>query len=200
MHARRGGGDGVDVLDALGGLEDGMHEDRLLDPVPGLELRQQLVDVVDVPRPLDLRQHDDVELVSDLGDDLDEVVERPGAVQRIDARPQPGGAERVRLRERDEAAPRRDLGVGRDRVLEVAEEHVDLRDQLRDLGAELVVVRRHEMDHPLEPHRQLAIGRRRAGGERLEEAARKLGHGISGLGADVPVLTAKPRLPSSPSS
>ena len=90
----RGGGDGVDVLDALGGLQDGMDEDRLLDPVPGLELRQQLVDVVDVPRPLDLRQHDDVELGADLGDDLDEVVERPGAVQRVDARPQPGAAER----------------------------------------------------------------------------------------------------------
>ena len=39
------------------------------------------------------------------------------------------------------------------------------------------------MDHPLEPHRQLAIGRRRAGGERLEEAARKLGHtGLGGRG------------------
>ena len=132
--------------------------------------------IVDVPGPLDLRQHDDVELVADLGDDLDEVVERPGAVQRVDARPQPGAAEIVRLGERDEAAPRRDLGVGRDRVLEVAQQHVDLRDQLRDLGAELFVVRRHEMDHPLEPHRQLAIRRRRAGGERLEEAARKLGH------------------------
>ena len=72
--------------------------------------------------------------------------------------------------------PRRavDLGVGRDRVLEVAEEHVDLRDQLRDLGADLLDVRRHEMDHPLEPHRQLAVGLRRAGGERLEETAREL--------------------------
>ena len=35
----------------------------------GLELGEQAVDVVDVLGPLDLRDHDHVELVADLGDE-----------------------------------------------------------------------------------------------------------------------------------
>ena len=70
MQARGGGRDGVDVLHALGGLEDRVDEDRLRHAVPGFELGQQLVEIVDVPGPIDLRQHDDVELVADLADDL----------------------------------------------------------------------------------------------------------------------------------
>ena len=139
-----------------------------------LELGEQLVEIVDVPRPLDLGQHDDVELVADRADDLDDVVEHPGRIERVDARPQAGRAEVVRLRHRDEARARRLLGVGRDRVLEIAEHHVDLRDQLRHLGAQLLDVRRHEMDHALELDRQLAQRRRRADRERLEEIARQL--------------------------
>ena len=66
------------------------------------------------------------------------------------------------------------LGIGRNRVLEIAEHHVDLRDQLRHLGAYLLDVRRHEMDHALELDRKLAQRRRRADRERLEEVAREL--------------------------
>ena len=79
MHARRGRGDGVDVLDAFGRLQNGVDQDRLRHAVPRLELRQQLVEIVDVPGALDLGQHDDVELVADRADDLDHVVEHPGA-------------------------------------------------------------------------------------------------------------------------
>ena len=70
VHARGGGGDRLDVLDALGRLQDGVDQDRLRDAVLGLELGEQLVEIVDVPRALDLGQHDDVELVADGGDDL----------------------------------------------------------------------------------------------------------------------------------
>ena len=94
--------------------------------VLGLELGQQLVEVVDVPGPLDLRQHDHVELGAGRRHDLQDVVEHPGRVERVDARPQPGLAEVVGLGHRDEAAPRRLLGVGGDGVLEVAEHDVDL--------------------------------------------------------------------------
>ena len=80
----------------------------------------------------------------------------------------------VALRHGDEARARRLLGVGRDRVLEIAEHDVDLPDELRHLGADLLDMRRHEMDHALEPHRQLAQRRRRADRERLIELARKL--------------------------
>ena len=90
------------------------------------ELRQQLVEIMDVPWAFDLRQHDDVELVADRADDLDDVVEHPGRIERVDARPQAGRAEVVRLRHGDEARARRLLGVGRDGVFEIAEHDVDL--------------------------------------------------------------------------
>ena len=43
--------------------------------------------------------------------------------------------------------------------------------QLADLGADFLHVRRHEMDHALQPHRQLGVGSGRADRERLEEGA-----------------------------
>ena len=50
-----------------------------VDAVARFELGEQLVEIMDVPRALDLGQHHDVELVADRGDDLDQVVERPRA-------------------------------------------------------------------------------------------------------------------------
>ena len=47
-----------------------MHEDRALEPGLRLELGEQAIDVVDVPWPLDLGDHDDLELVPDLGHEL----------------------------------------------------------------------------------------------------------------------------------
>ena len=64
-----------------------MDEDRLLQAVPRLEQREILVDEMDVPVALDLGDHHDVELVADLADEPRHVVEKPGRVQRVDARP-----------------------------------------------------------------------------------------------------------------
>ena len=144
-------GDRVDVVDAFRGFENGMDQDRLLDRVPCFELRQQLIEIMDVPGAFDLRQHDDVELVADGGDDLDNVVEHPRRIERVDARPQAGVAELAGLRHGDEAGARRLLGVGRNGIFEIAEHHVDLTDQLRHPGPHFLVMRRHEMDHALEP-------------------------------------------------
>ena len=80
----------------------------------------------------------------------------------------------MRLRQRDESGARRELGVGRHCVLEIAEHDVDLRDQLGDLGPHLLDMRRHEMDHAFELDRQLAQRRRRADRQRLVEIARQL--------------------------
>ena len=158
MHARAGAGNGLDVVDALGRLQNGVDQDRLREPVLGFELGQKLIEIVDVPRPLDLGQHDDVELGAGGRHDLQDVVERPGRIEGVDARPQAGGAVIVRVGHLDEAAPRRDLGVGGNGVLEVAQHHVDLGDQIAEPSADLLVVRRDEMDHALQPHRQLAVG------------------------------------------
>ena len=67
--------------------------------------------------------------------------------------------------------------IGRDGVLEVAEHDVDLAGDVLDLRADLLVVRRHEMDHALEPHRQRAIGLRRADGEGGIELLRRAAGG-----------------------
>ena len=168
VHARGGGRDRLDIVDALRGFQDGVDQDRLLDLVARFELRQQLVEIMNVPGPIDLGQHDDVELVADRAHDLDHVVERPRRIERVDARPQTGRAVVDALGHLDEAFARGFLGLDRDGVLQIAQHHVDLARELGHLGAQLVEVRRHEMDHALQPHRQVAHGRRRADGERGE--------------------------------
>ncbi len=169
VHARAGHRDLVDILDALRGFEQRMDQDRASDAVLGFELRQELIDVVDVPRALDLGHDDDIELVADGADDLDHVVEHPRAVQRVDAGPQRGGAEIHALGGLDEAGARRLLRVGRDRVLQIAAEHIDLLRRLRKLAADLLDLRREEMDHPLRPDREFAQRRGRADRERAIE-------------------------------
>ena len=77
LHARARGADLLDVGDAERGLEDRVHQDRPLHLVLRLELREQAVDVVDVPRPLDLGDHDHLEPVADLADQRRDVVEAP---------------------------------------------------------------------------------------------------------------------------
>ena len=111
----------------------------------------------------------------------------------------PGRAEIVRLGERDEAAPRRDLRRrpgSRPRDCRGSTSTCGISSG--DLGADLLEVRRHEMDHPLEPHRQLAPGLRRADGERLEEAAREFHGGLGVHGARSECAGASQPRPAAP--
>src|SRR5215470_2511093 len=137
--------------------------------VAGFELGQELVEIVDIPRALHLGQHDDVELVADGGNDLDDIIERPGRIERIDPGPKSGYAVVVRLTHLDEAAPRRLFGVDRNGVLQIAEHDVDLADKVWNFLAQLFEVRRHEMDHALKPYRQIVQRNGRPDGKRLEE-------------------------------
>ena len=91
-----------------------------------LQLREQLVEIVDVPGAVDLGQHDDVELVADRADDFGHVIERPGRIERVDAGPQAGGAEIGGLGHGDEAVAGGLLGVDRNGVFQIAQHHVDL--------------------------------------------------------------------------
>ncbi|UUZ61387.1 hypothetical protein [Nocardioides sp. B-3] len=61
------------------------------------------------------------------------------------------------------------LVVGLDGVLEVAEEHVDGADHLRDLGGHLLVRRIEEVDRAARASGDLGHGLRGADGERAEE-------------------------------
>ena len=174
MHAWGGGSDCLDIIDALRGLQDGMDQDRPFQLVPGFKLRQQLVEVIDVPRSIDFGQHDHVELIADRRDDLGDVVERPRRVERVDAGPQSGRTEFGRPRHSDESVTRRLLGIDRNSVFEVAQHDVNLPNQLRHFRPHLFDVRRNEMNHALEPHGQFAERRRSADGERGIKLARKL--------------------------
>ena len=72
-------------------------------------------------------------------DELRQIVEGPGTIQRIDAGPELGVAEVDLLADLDQALAGRDLLVDRDRVLEVAEQDVGLLGHVGDLGAHLLV-------------------------------------------------------------
>ena len=173
VHARRRGRDGLNVIDAFRSFQDGVDENRLLHPVLGFKLGKELIEIVNVPGAVDLRQHDDVELITHRADDLADVIERPRRIERIDPRPQSGGAEIASLRHGDKSRARRLLGVGGNGVFQIAQDNVDLRDQLRHFGSDFFDVRRHEMDHPLEPQRQVAQRRRRTNSQGLKKIARQ---------------------------
>src|SRR6185437_12084297 len=98
-------------------------------------------------------------------------IQCPGRVECIDARPETGRSELDRLAQFDEPFARGNLRFDRDRVLEITEDDVDLADDLRDFRANLVDMRRDEMDHPFKPDRRFAQGRRSTDGERSKELA-----------------------------
>jgi hypothetical protein len=155
-----------------------VDEDRALQAVLGLELGEQPVDVVDVPGALDFRDHDHVEAVADLADERDEVVEHPGRVEGVHARPQRGAAEVDLAADFEPPAARGLLAIGRDRVLEVAEQDVGLRRDVRQLRGHLLVRRVEEVDHPRGCDRDLEQRVGGALGERLGEVT-----GIAHTGA-----------------
>ena len=80
---------------------------------------------------LDLGDHDHLDLVPDLADDLGQVVEQVGRGELVDARPQRRVAEVHLPADLDQPGARGLLLFKRDRVLEVAEQDVHLR---RDVG------------------------------------------------------------------
>src|SRR4051794_8238269 len=171
LHARAGGCDLLDVGDAERRLEDRVDEDRALDARARLELGEQPVDVVDVPRALDLGDHDDLEPVADLGHERRYVVERPRRLERVHARPQGAIAEVDRAADADEALARGNLAVDRNGVLEVAEQDVAARGEVGQLAGHLLVARVEEVDHPRRLERDLRDRRRGADGEGLREVA-----------------------------
>src|SRR4029077_10103902 len=93
----------------------------------------------------------------------------------VHPRPQAGLAEIVLLRHGDEARARRFFSISWDRIFQIAENDVDLADELRHTRPHFLDMRRHEVDHALEPDRQLAQRRRRSDRKRLE----KIWRGVS---------------------
>ena len=75
VHARRRHRDIGDIVDAFGGLQNGVNQDGLFDRVLRFQLSEELVEIVDIPGSFDLGQHDHVEPLAHRADDLDHVVE-----------------------------------------------------------------------------------------------------------------------------
>ena len=156
-----------------------MHEERFGEPGLGLELGEQPVDVVDVLGPLDLGDHHHVELVADLGHERHQVVEAPRRIEAVDPRPQLRVSEVDVAGCLDEAGACRLLVAGRDRVFEVAEQHVDRGRDVGKLGDHLGVLGWEEVDHAARPERDVAQRFGSANGERPEEILRAT-HGHEG--------------------
>ena len=171
LHARRRGGDLLEVDHALGGLEDRMDQDWAVDTGLGLELGEQAVDIVDVPGALHLGDHHHVELGPDLGDDRGDVVEHPWRLEPVDAGP------KLRFPELDVAPDLHQAGAGRllavDRhgVLQIAEHDVHRGRDVGHLGEHLLVGEVEEMDHARGPDGDLPHGFGGVDREGLEEGA-----------------------------
>ncbi len=93
VHTRGGTRDVIDVHDAFGRFQDRMNKNWFLDAVFRFKLSKKLIEIMDVPCAIDLRQHDDIKFVADCADDFDDVIEGPRARKRIAADPEAGGAE-----------------------------------------------------------------------------------------------------------
>jgi hypothetical protein len=119
-----GGGDLVDVLQALGLLDQHLKRDPLAQPERLLELGQQRVDPPDIARLADLRHDNHVERLAGGGDDLDDVPVGPAGVDAV----HPDRADRaapVEIAQRPGRLPARLLPLGgRAGVLEVEEDQV----------------------------------------------------------------------------
>src|SRR5262249_35251248 len=98
----------------------------------------------------------------------------PGGVGAFSRTPKALGPESYPLSNPIKPARADGFGIGRNGVLQITEHHVDLRNQLRNLGAHLFDVWRYEMNHALELDRKLSQRRRRADRKRPEKIARKL--------------------------
>ena len=177
LHARAGRADLLDVGHAARGLEDRVDQDRPVEAGLGLELGEQPVDVVDVLGALHLRHHDHVELVADLGHERGEVVEHPRAVERVDPGPELRRPEVGGLADVDQALAGLLLVLRLDRVLEVAEQHVDGADHAGHLGGHLLVAGVEEVDRAARPGRDVAQRRGSPDGERGEEVLGGTCHG-----------------------
>ena len=138
MHARRGGGDGSDVVDALRRLQDGVDQDRRGRwrgaPRAGRAAGRDN-GCPTAPRPWAAsprraccrpRRRSRMTSSSAQGE--------LSALIRVQS---PVRAEVVRLGHGDEALPRRRLGIDRNGVLEIAQHDVDLADQLRRPSARI---------------------------------------------------------------
>ncbi len=149
-----------------------MHQHRAAQLRASLQLGEHPVHVEDVGRTLDLRDHDHVEPVSDLGDQRDQVVQRPRRVEAVHPRPERRGPDVLLASDLDQPLARGDLVARLDSVLEVSDQHISLGRQVRDLGRHLRVARVEEVDHPRRPGRYLAERLRRAERQRREEVLR----------------------------
>jgi hypothetical protein len=153
---------------------------------------QELIHVVNVPRPFDLRHHDHVESIAEPHDQIRHILQMPRRVQRIDAAPIADILAQQHFAHLHRARARRILGVGGDGVFQIGQQHIDLARHVRRLGAHLLQMRRYEMDHPLQRDGQLPQRRRRARGQGGEEVTGRL-HQWFG-----PVMFAHAAWPSGP--
>ena len=124
LVARARRGDLVDVLHAQRRLDDHLQADLLGVALGLLDLGEQHVDGVDVLRRAGLGDHDQIELVARLLDDVDHVAVHVMGVEAVDPHRQRASAPVEVVQRLDHVLARLLLVGGRDGILEVEEDDV----------------------------------------------------------------------------
>ena len=159
------------IRDPLRRLQNRVNQDRPLQTVPRLQLRQQQIQEANLLRAVDLGQHHRVQHIADLLGQLQHVVQEPWRVDRVDPRPQPRAAQLQRLPHFDQPAPRRLLRIGRNRVLQIAQQNVHLRRELGQPRPNPLVARVEKVNHPRGVGRNLGRWIGRADHQRAQKFA-----------------------------
>ena len=131
------------------------------------ELGEKPIHVMDVPRPFDFGDDHHLNAVSCLPHEPKHVIQKPGAVETVYARPQRRVAKVNLASDLNQPLSSVDLLVDSDRVFEVAEQDIDFARQLRELGSHLWIARVEKVDHARRPDRNLQKRRWRTNRERL---------------------------------
>ena len=176
-HTRARERDLAHALHALAHLEDRVKHDGAADPSSCFRDGDEPVHAADVLGRRDLRHHEAGDLLAGTSNDLHDVVERPWAVERIDAVPELGSPG-AGVDHRDELPTSSDLVIGVDGVLAVTEQDVEGCLTLPHTFAELLLTGIEEVEHPSRTPGHLAHRLRSARDERTEEVLRCGSHGV----------------------
>ncbi len=176
VHARAGRCDLGHIIHPLRRFQNGMDQDWFCDFMTGFELRQQLVQIMNVPRSFHLGQHDHIQLIPHRADNFRQIIQHPGRIQAVDAGPQARIPELHGCGHLDKTGPGGFFGVGGNGVLQIAQQHIHLPHHIRDLGAHLFHMRREKVNHTLQRHRNFPIRLRRPDGQWFEKIFWRFSH------------------------
>ena len=157
-----------------------MEQNRRAAPLARLQHRQKLIHIMDVPRPLDLRNHDGGQGFAAAGHEGGDILQMPGGRGAVYTHPKlrASRGEDLVARHGDRPLAGGVFSVGRNGVFEVGADNVDLCRCSQGPFPRPLKMWGHEMDHAFQPLRRLAPRGRRPRVEGCEKGSGRFdGHG-----------------------